>query len=882
MVMEQLRIGSLNINGGRDRMKRAMVSESFKQKKLDVLFLQETHSDSDNEVEWMTWWEGECFLSHGTNTTAGVAVLFDRRLALCDTHVTELEQGRILLISSRIRSTEFLFVNVYAHNNGGERARLFLTLQTALQRVTDDPVVVMGGDWNCTLDPTVDRTGEEPHPQSAMVLGGVVRQCGLVDMWRDSNQLVRQYTWVRVSGARISAARLDRFYVSSAHRNRFLKTGIHPSGFSDHHLISVDFITPSTQREGSYWRFDLRLLQDEGFSALFRTFWEEWRLRKAEFKSLVSWWEVGKTQIRVFSQQYRAHSADMVSDTLCGLEAEVRLLERELVDSGNIGVSGQLDRRRKALSSFLHEHSKAALTRHRFSTINDMDSPSAFFFNLPKTARPQNRMLHLRSADGRVTTVPAEMRTLATDFYKGLYAPVECDPSCRDELLCDLPRITGEQVDLLEAVLELQELTTAAQEQTSGRAPGIDGLPAEFYKHFWGTIGEDLFAVFKCCFSEGRLPVSSSRAVLSLLPKAGDLGLLKNWRPVALLCSDYKILAKCLSNRLKSCMHSIVHDNHRTIMDIPPLVRDVIDLCGMDSLDIGLLTLDQEKAFDRVDHIYLFKTLQAFGFKSGFISWLSILYSEASFLLKVGGGLSAPFKMGRGIRQGCPLSGALYSLAIEPLLHRLRAELQGFSMRGLQERVALSAYADDITVFLKSQADVHALLRVLGLYMGASSARVNWAKCESFLLGQWERTGPPFLPAGLQWGREGLKYLGVFLGTPLFQKKNWDGVVEKVCAKLSKWTWVLPQLSYRGRVLVANNLVASMLWHRLAVLEPPASLIKDIQMRIVNFFWSGQHWIPAPALYLPLQEGGQGLIDLSSRVKAFRLQTVQRLIHGKS
>ncbi|KAI4890910.1 hypothetical protein NFI96_026065 [Prochilodus magdalenae] len=82
-----------------------------------------------------------------------------------------------------------------------------------------------------------------------------------------------------------------------------------------------------------------------------------------------------------------------------------------------------------------------------------------------------------------------------------LQRPVRCGGvvTLRAEmsLLCDLPRITGEQVDLLEAVLELQELTTAAQEQTSGRAPGIDGLPAEFYKHFWGTIGEEpCFAVF--------------------------------------------------------------------------------------------------------------------------------------------------------------------------------------------------------------------------------------------------------------------------------------------------------------------------------------------------------------------------------------------------
>ena len=89
-----------------------------------------------------------------------------------------------------------------------------------------------------------------------------------MDTWRESNRLKRQYTWFKVSGTRISAARLDRFYVSSARRNRFLNTGVYPSGFSDHHLISVDFITPSTQREGSYWRFGLRLLQDEGFSAL--------------------------------------------------------------------------------------------------------------------------------------------------------------------------------------------------------------------------------------------------------------------------------------------------------------------------------------------------------------------------------------------------------------------------------------------------------------------------------------------------------------------------------------------------------------------------------------------------------------------------------------
>ena len=101
-----------------------------------------------------------------------------------------------------------------------------------------------------------------------------------------------------------------------------------------------------------------------------------------------------------------------------------------------------------------------------------------------------------------------------------------------------------------------------------------------------------------------------------------------------------------------------------------------------------------------------------------------------------------------------------------------------------------------------------------------------------------------------------------------------------MCARLTKWKWLLPQLSYRGRVLIANNLVASALWHRLTVLTPPRGLINAIQKEIVDFFWSGQHWTQASVLYLPVQEGGQGLVDINSRVTAFRLQTAQRLLYS--
>lgn len=104
--------------------------------------------------------------------------------------------------------------------------------------------------------------------------------------------------------------------------------------------------------------------------------------------------------------------------------------------------------------------------------------------------------------------------------------------------------------------------------------------------------------------------------------------------------------------------------------------------------------------------------------------------------------------------------------------------------------------------------------------------------------------------------------------------------MEKVCAKMSKWKWLLPQMSYRGRVLVINNLVASMLWHKFMVLNPPKALFQSLQKKMLDFFWSGCHWVRAAVLYLPLCEGGQGLVDLSSRIVTFRLKTVQRFLYG--
>ena len=427
--------------------------------------------------------------------------------------------------------------------------------------------------------------------------------------------------------------------------------------------------------------------------------------------------------------------------------------------------------------------------------------------------------------------------------------------------------------------ITLQELTVALEGMKNGRAPGIDGIPVEFFKAFWSILGEDLLAVLNDSMEKGCLPLSCRRAVLTLLPKKGDLCEVKNWRPVSLLCTDYKIISRALANRLRDVMDQVVHIDQsycipgRSIRDNIALIRDYLDI----STQLGFISLDQEKAFDRVEHQYLWKVLEAFGFSPGFISMIRVLYSKVESVLKVNGGLSAPFNIGRGIRQGCNVSGMLYSIAIEPLLCRLRKELRGVRVAEGIPPFFLSAYADDIIVAIREDNDIKTLTHIVERYGKISSAKVNWEKSTALSVGNWQQERPK-LPEGLIWATNGIKYLGVHLGDESMSKKNWEGVVERMQGTFNKWRWLLPRMSFRGRTIIANNLVAPVLWHRLNVLDPPDGLLARIQGIILDLFWDKLHWIPQDVLYLSKEEGGQGLVHLESRKGAFRLEFLKSLL----
>ena len=146
----------------------------------------------------------------------------------------------------------------------------------------------------------------------------------------------------------------------------------------------------------------------------------------------------------------------------------------------------------------------------------------------------------------------------------------------------------------------------------NNKSPGVDGLSTNFYKHFWPLFSDKLLLVYNYAFEPGCLSVSQRRGIISLVFKKGERSLLKNWRPITLLTTDYKILTKALANRLQRVLPLIVHTDQtasvkgRTINDNVRLLHDVIYYANYCDIPLALISVDQLKAFDRVSHCLLY------------------------------------------------------------------------------------------------------------------------------------------------------------------------------------------------------------------------------------------------------------------------------------
>ena len=440
---------------------------------------------------------------------------------------------------------------------------------------------------------------------------------------------------------------------------------------------------------------------------------------------------------------------------------------------------------------------------------------------------PDRYIGSVKAPDGRLLRSAREIRDAFRAHFRDRFA--RCTDLPLQEFrsyLADFPRLGVAEAASCEGVVTECEVRDALKQVSLNKSPGLDGLPYEVYLRMSHMFVPILTDMFNHWFAQGAIPGSVTKGVITLLKKGGRHVWegLDDYRPITLLNTELKILARVLANRLQLVISDLIGSEQtfavkgRSIQDNLHLIREVLE--GIeDGTEAALISLDQSKAYDRVDHRFLATVLETAGFKPEFRRWISMMYHNPQAVVQVNGRRSRVFAVERSVRQGCPLSPLLYVLALEPLLRRLRTTnpaLRGVLFAGpLTARV--SAFADDITVFVSSRLDIKAVKKAVSEYERIAGAKVNFDKSEGLRLGAWR--GSNTLPGLFRWSDGPVRILGVWFGPDLQLERNWSEIQAKVNAQVG--IWLSRRLSLKGRAEACAVYVFPLILYRLAVLPLP-------------------------------------------------------------
>ena len=211
-----------------------------------------------------------------------------------------------------------------------------------------------------------------------------------------------------------------------------------------------------------------------------------------------------------------------------------------------------------------------------------------------------------------------------------------------------------------EGPLTTQECLIALKSMKSGKSPGSDGFPAEFYKVFWPDISPFLMNAIECAYEKRILSTTQRSGILSLIPKENKLPhSLKNWRRLNLLNCDYEIFAKAIANRILKVLTKIISSDQnvflrgRSMGENIRLTEEIINYTEKENKPGLLLYVDFEKAFDTLEWTFIEKCLKHLNFGPTLIKWIKHFYREIRSSIQINGRVSESFSLSRGVRQGC-------------------------------------------------------------------------------------------------------------------------------------------------------------------------------------------------------------------------------------
>ena len=477
--------------------------------------------------------------------------------------------------------------------------------------------------------------------------------------------------------------------------------------------MSLNLATPSQTKPSARWRFNSSLLDDPDFTTLIKREWASFlEINDSPEISPSTLWETGKAVMKGIIISYSSFKKKQQQQLEKTLEEKIKQLSNLQSTIHSEETQIQLRQLKAQLDSIINKKTQFCIQQLRYDKFHLSNKAGKYLANMLQHKKDKSLIPSILDSSGNATQDPQNINNIFRQFYSSLYsAGTEPTQSEIDSFLnnLDLPSLTTDQANYLDQPISSEELTKALHSMPNNKSQGPDGLSAEYYKHFWDLFAPLFLRLITDIKTTSTIPTHMNTAVITLVLKPNkDPTHPSSYRPLSLMNTDLKIITKTLASRIETVIPSLIHPDqtgfikNRHASDNIRRLFNLISIVQKQQQKTIILSLDAEKAFDKVNWSFLFTTLRKFGFGESLIHWIRTLYTSPKATIATNGITSPSFTLHQGTRQGCPLSPSLFAIFIEPLAAAIRqnSKIKGIHTNNSQHKVSL--YADDLLLYLQT------------------------------------------------------------------------------------------------------------------------------------------------------------------------------------
>ncbi len=745
-----LKIGTWNVRTMNRKGKLENIKEEMKKNCLNVLGLSEVRWESCGDF----FSDGyRIMYSGGKDRNRGVAIIVDKDTAKRVSGVDQISD-RVMLIKLSAEPVDIVVVQVYmptTEHEDEEIEMMYEQLEEILSKQKGTDCVVVMGDMNAVVGEGRDEKevgkfglGQRNDRGERLVEFCKSNDLVVTNTWFEQEKR-RRYTWKKPGDT--GRYQIDYILVKHRYRNSVKGSWSYPGADadSDHNLVAMRMRVKLKKikkvRKKQKWDIDRMKTNVAAFSASV-----EERVACEPGVTVEKRWEKLKGTVIESAMTHIGYKKGSLTRKPWITKGMLdKMNERRKWKSRNTEYG---KRKYRQLNNELRretERAKAIWWEEQCNELEELDRRGrtdlvyAKVRKLTGKSKARNGNMVITDDKGKLLTEPDDVRKRWKEYIEILYdregkpkpgdIEVELEGTvCEDEKGPELLR---------------SEIMTAITEMKGNKAVGVDNIPAEFWKVLGEKGIQELVELCKQMYEQGVWPEDFTRVTMIPLQKKVNAVDCEDHRTISLISHASKVLLKILTRRIEAKVRDFIAPNQfgfRRGCGTREAIGVMRMLCER-SLEYGnkvyICFVDFEKAFDRVNWKKLME-----GLRSLQIDWrdrrmIYKLYLNQEAVVRIDDGESEPGIIGRGVRQGCPLSPLLFSIYAEIMMKEVLEDMdEGIRVGG--RLVSDVRFADDQGMVSSSEAGLQRLMDSLNETAKKYDMKINIKKTKVMVVSKKE------------------------------------------------------------------------------------------------------------------------------------------------